>query len=508
VTFIKRLSTHSPVRARLGGMKPKQWTYWTVLALIAAFGFAACGSHQEPIRIYVTPTPQAVADSHPVEAGVQEQQNYAAPAGVSAAQAQAPAQPPTPTPTVPPGVIFGPIVGPGYTLEPTETRLPPTEIPTVIPTAGPSPTPAPSLRRALMGIQIHPNIDKTDFAQVLYYVRDLNLGWIKFQFNWSLLESAPGQYTDLFNILRLYVQEAHNNNLNVLVSVAKAPGWSRTPDTDGVMRENGPPDDPQVLANFLSGMLSQIGLDANGAPYVSAVEIWNEPNLQREWYGHPMTGDEYMRYFRPAYDAVRAFSPAITIISGAPAPTGDSDGSTDDRIWMQQLYNAGLAQYGQGIAVGVHPYGWANPPDARCCANPSHGWDDKPQFFFLDTIEDYRNIMVANGHSAAQLWATEFGWATFDGLRTRNGQGPQPSDPPEQPFFSFINQQQQAEYTVRAFYLAQARDYMGPMILWNLNFATLSGAVDRSDPQTGYGVLDSTWQPRPVYYALRQIPKN
>ena len=49
---------------------------------------------------------------------------------------------------------------------------------------------------------------------------------------------------------------------------------------------------------------------------------------------------------------------------------------------------------------------------------------------------------------------------------------------------------------------------MGPMILWNLNFATLAGAVDQSDPQTGYGILDSAWQPRPVYRQLRGIPKS
>jgi hypothetical protein len=488
------LPFHVPISHKGGSrIRPRQFLGGALVFALMGI-LAACGSDRKPILVYVTPTPEAIADSHPADFTE------------DLPDIPAQSQPPTPTPTTPPGVIFGPIVGPNYTPQPTETRVPPTEVPVVVPTAGPSPTPGPGLRRDLMGIQIHPHISNADYSQALYDARDLNVDWIKFQYNWSLLESAPGQYTELFYMLRLYVQEAHNNNFKVLISVAKAPGWSRTPDADGTMRQNGPPDDPQVLANFLSGMLNQIGLDASGVPYVSAVEIWNEPNLEREWYGHPMTGAEYMRYFRPAYDAVRAFSPAITIISGAPAPTGDSDESTDDRIWVQQLYDAGLAQFGTTIAVGVHPYGWANPPDARCCANPSRGWDDKPQFFFLDTVEDYRKIMVANGHSAAQLWATEFGWATFDGLHTQNGT--QPPDPPDQPYFSYVNQQQQADYTIRAFYLAQERDYMGPMILWNLNFATVSGAVDRSDPQTGYGLLDSTGQPRLIYQVLRQTPKS
>jgi hypothetical protein len=456
----------------------------------------ACGNDQEPIRVYVTPTPQTASDATPPTLLVSQPIITPVPSPVG------------PVPTIPPGVTFGPIIGPGHTLVPTETRLPPTELPTAIPTAGPSPTPAPSLRRDLMGIQIHPHIDSADYQQALYYARELGVGWIKFQYNWSLLESAPGQYTELFYMLRLYTQEAHRQGFKVLISVAKAPGWSRTPDADGLMREDGPPDDPQRLAHFLSGLLNQIGTDSNGEPYISALEVWNEPNLRREWYGYPMTGEDYMRYFRPAYEAARAFSPKITIITAAPAPTGYSDESTDDRVWLQQLYNAGLAQYGANVAVGIHPYGWANPPDARCCANPSRGWDDKPQFFFLDTIEDYRAIMAANGHSAAQLWGTEFGWATFDGLRVQNGKGARPPDPTGQEFFGYLNQDQQADFTLRAFYLAQDRAYLGSMILWNLNFATLAGAVDQSDPQTGYSVLDSAWQPRPVYQKLRHVPKS
>jgi hypothetical protein len=413
-------------------------------------------------------------------------------------------QPTTPLPpaTLAPGVNYGAIVGPGHTLVPTETRVPPALPPSAVPTEGPSPTPGPGLARHLVGIQIHPHIDSREFDQVLADLKDLNVGWVKVQFNWSLLESAPGQYTELFYILRTYVRRFHTEGFRVMISVAKAPGWSRTPDADGIMRENGPPDDPQALANFLSAMLTDIGWDDQGQPYVDAIQVWNEPNLQREWYGYALTGGEYMRYFRPAYDAIRSVYPNTVVITAAPAPTGDSKWSTNDRTWLQQLYNAGLAQYGTDVSVGIHPYGWANPPSAHCCPNPGRGWDDKPQFFFLDTVEDYHAIMAANGHSNAQLWATEFGWATFDGLQTSSGS--QPPNPPDTPYFGYIDRWQQAAYTVQAFTLAQERPYLGPMILWNLNFSTLTGAVDGSDPKAGYALLDSRWQPRPVYQELKQ----
>ncbi len=496
------------------------------LVLLGLAGLTACGE-EKPVPVYVTPTPQpsptdtVIPPTAPPDTPAPSATPVAIAAGPTATSTlpgpplpfgpivapTTPASPP-PTSTSPgptPVVPFGPIVGPGHTLVPTETALPPTLGPVLIPTSIASP-PGVALRRDLLGVQIHPHIDSREFDRVLAYAQGLGVSWIKVQFNWSVLESAPGQFTELFFMLRQYVQQAHNRGFRVLVSVAKAPGWSRTPDPDGVLREDGPPNDPQMLASFLTNALNTIGRDATGAPYVSAVEVWNEPNLQREWYGQPLTGESYMRYFRPAYTAIRQFSPQTVIITAGPAPTGDSHWSTNDRTWLQQLYNVGLAQYGADVAVGIHPYGWANPPDARCCHNPSRGWDDQPQFFFLDTIEQYRQIMIANGHSAAQLWPTEFGWATFDGMRT--SAGVRPADPPDTPYFGFITQWQQADYTLRALYLAQERDYLGPMFLWNLNFATIPGAVDYSDPQTAYGILDSTWQPRPVYNLIQQAPKQ
>jgi hypothetical protein len=157
----------------------------------------------------------------------------------------------------------------------------------------------------------------------------------------------------------------------------------------------------------------------------------------------------------------------------------------------------------QDIAIGIHPYGWANTPDATCCG--TEGWDDDPHFFFADTVRDYRQMMEANGQSALQLWVTEFGWATWEGF---------PGQPPVGSEWMLNNTKwDQANYTIRAFQIGQETPYFGPMFLWNLNFATLDGLIENNDERIAYsivlpgenGMIDnnsSSRTERPLYWMI------
>jgi hypothetical protein len=213
--------------------------------------------------------------------------------------------------------------------------------------------------------------------------------------------------------------------------------------------------------------------------YIDAIEIWNEPNLIREWQGTlPFSGAGYMRLFTPAYNAIRAYSPTMPIITAGLAPTGNTDGSIDDRTYLRQMYAAGLGNYSD-VAIGIHPYGWGNAPDAACCG--TRGWDNDPHFFFADTVREYREIMTANGHGNTRMWITEIGWATWDGF---------PGEPPVgSEWMRFNDKWAQANYTMRAFEIVQSTDLMGPMFLWNLNFAILAGMVENGDERAAYSLV-------------------
>jgi polysaccharide biosynthesis protein PslG len=401
------------------------------------------------------------------------------------------------------GEFIGAIIGEGYTLPPTSTARPtlaPTLTPTfVVPTQSNEAVTTPmaadniGLDRTQMGVQLYYHFGVSQWDRTLAQVAELRVDWIKMQVAWDWLQpNNAGQFDQNFRLFQLHVQEADKRGFKVMLSIAKAPDWARNVDRN----EDGPPDDPNQLAEFINFLLQQVG------PNIDAIEVWNEPNLKREWTGgQALSGAAYMDLFRPAYNAIRAYSPNITIITAGLAPTGNTPNiSVNDRDYLQQMYNAGLAQY-QDVVVGIHPYSWGNPPDFVCCNNiENQGWDDRPQFFFKNNIEDYRGILQANGHSVP-MWVTEFGWATWQDY---------PSEMPDT-WMSYNTPTDQMNYTLRAFEIGQELDYMGPMMLWNLNFANETIVNQRSE-LAGYSLLypqfdgSENKRERPLYWALARRP--
>lgn len=492
-----------------------------VLVFVTLLLVAACAP-QAPIAVYITPTPppdmspseMPASSVAPLSEQLVEPTDFA-PASASnrsdytltSLQAQS-------TVAAHPTVTWmGPVIGPGYTLAPSNTPVPTQAPPTVEgqpsatpaavePTAAPTtqgtplfPDVLPDLDRTRIGYQTDGNLEQADWDEVMRRLGSDQLwaGWVKVQIPWRDMQpNAPDERSTFYQRIVLYLQDADRRGLNILISVAKAPPWARS-----TQDQDGPPNDPQAYANFLTMLIG----DLKGA--VDAIEVWNEPNLSREWIGGlDFNGAGYMRLFDAAYRAVRAVAPSLPIITAGLAPTGSNPGTVDDRQFLQQMYAAGLGNY-KDVGIGIHPYGWANPPEATCCGTA--GWDDDPHFFFADTIRDYRAMMEANGQANQQLWATEFGWASWENFP---GQ-----PPPGSEWMLRTNKWDQANWTIRAFQIGQSMPYMGPMFLWNLNFATLAGLIENNDERIAYslvlpgqnGMVDNhstNLTERPLYWML------
>ena len=390
---------------------------------------------------------------------------------------------PTPTPTNTPTAT--------PTATPTNTPTPkPTAVPVQASTSSSSTTTVSTATTGYFGYGIQADmITDTNYGRIFGAVKDLGLGWVKQQVEWFRYNPAPGVYN--WGALDAIVDNASAYGVNVLFSVVKAPDWARPAgDTD-----QGPPSDPNTYGTFMRE------LAARYKGRVKAYEIWNEQNLYYEWGGRggKLNAAKYVELLKAAYNAVKSVDPSAVVISGALTPTGWNDGdiAIDDRLYLEQMYQAGLARYCD--AIGAHPSGYNNPPDADwqtysdASTSRSKG---HPSWFFRGTLEAYRNIMVQYGDGSKRIWATEFGWASVDGLGVAPVSGYE--------YAADNTEAEQAQFIVQAFQWGKARSWMGPMFLWNLNFAPVAGA---GDEKAAFGIVRADWGARPAYAAIRDMAK-
>ncbi len=332
-----------------------------------------------------------------------------------------------------------------------------------------------------------------DPAQAVGAVKGLGVSWVKLNLAWRGLEATKG--TINFATLDSQINLLTSSSFKILLTVSAAPDWARNTTT-----ESGPPTNFSDYANFMGA------LAAHYKGRVQAYEIWNEPNIRREWSGRPLSAASYVELLRLAYGAIKQADSAAIVVSAGLSPTGFNDGvnAIDDRVFLRQAYAAGLASYSD--AIGAHPNGWANPPDSSCCnASPGvSGWFNDRSFYFRDTLKDYRDIMTQNNDSGTFIWATEFGWGSSEGVVT----DPNTIDP-NFGFVKFTSQTQQAQYIPRAFELARTMGFVGPMFLSNLNSCVIVGSKPESpDFRTCYfSLLNAKGEPRPAYDAVKAARK-
>lgn len=361
--------------------------------------------------------------------------------------------------------------------EPTPTPLP-TAVMTVEAQAGPS-------AKFGYGLEVFAAADNA--ASVAQVAGQLGMNWVKVEIDWRDYEPTQGQinFTSLDTIVDAFVAQ----KIDILFTITTSPEWARTSRD-----EEGPPDDFGTYANFVG----QLATHYDGK--VKAYEIWDEPNLRREWNSnlHTISASSYIELLRQAYAAIKAANPQNIVVSAGLSPTGFNDGvnAINDRIYLDDLYANGIGNVTD--AIGAHPGGWANPPDSLCCAasaGVSTHFEDK-SFYFLNTLGDYRQIMQKNGDPAKPIWVTKFGWGTSEDT-------PTPSS--IYVFVTYTSLAEQAIYDPRGYEVGQQLGYIGPMFLNNLNGCQ---ARPNDAELCYYSLIGPNGAPRPVYTAVQALEKT
>jgi LysM repeat protein len=317
-------------------------------------------------------------------------------------------------------------------------------------------------------------------------ITSLGMHWVKQQVNWRDFEPTKGQID--FTTLDQIVNTLRANNLNILLTITTSPSWARS-----YKAEDGPPDNLADYGAFVGA------LAARYAGKVQAYEIWSDPNIRLYWSCSNSLADmsycktNYIDLLRVGYQAVKAADPTAVVVSAGLAPNGYNDiNGISDRVFLTELYKQGLADVSD--AVGAHPDGWANPPDATCC-NPSEGVTshyESQTFYFRNTLNDYRQIMVNSGDSNTPIWVTRFGWGTSEDTQ-----------PPNQNYIyvSYTSLAEQAAYETRGFQMGVELGFIGPMFLGNLNGCQAGGRPE----VCYYSLIGPNGQPRPAFGAVQTL---
>jgi len=390
---------------------------------------------------------------------------------------------PTPSPTPIPTPTPEPTATPEPEAEPTEPPAPAQQEAPAAQSEAPAAPATPSVSNAVgdlpfaYGVQADP---RGNTAANIGLIQGMGFNWVKFQMAWKEVEPAPGTYNWGMwdDILSAY----SSNGIKILLSIPKAPDWARPPDDDKSVE--GPPQDPIKYAEFVGRVADRY------RGKVQAIEIWNEQNLYYEAGGQGRINPAaYTELLKISYTGIKSVNPDMIVVAGALTPTGAPPPvALDDLEYLKQMYANGAKGYFD--AIGAHPSGFANPPDALYQGgdyDPSRGYDDHRSFFFRNTMEEYRRIMVENGDGGKTIWPTEFGWPVWRFTGDER--------------FVFAQQNseaQQAEYTVRAYQMARDWGWVGTMFLWNLDYNVTAPNSELAN----FGIAGTQ-----TYNALANMPK-
>ncbi len=372
--------------------------------------------------------------------------------------------------------------------------------------ACPNPRPA----SGKFGYGIQSNWAVGDIGQFNTMMADqLKLNWTKGQVRWTDYEPGPGANEAVrWQLLDAFMGDANKKGLNVVLGVIDAPAWSRSVNEPGLL---GPPDDFGQAARFFQTLVARY----KGC--LQAVEVWNEMNLDREWRvpSGRISAADYISFLDAVVPGIRAIDPGIIVVMGALSPTGASQSADgrdlykDDYNYMDEFVAAGGPD--KVDCIGVHLNGYNMPPDKLWNEgyndptakfrgpfdNPNHSWS------FKSTLFDYR------AKTGKPLCITEFGWATMENLKRKDGT-PVQGAPGGFDFALDNTEQEQADWIVQGFKIMRESGFVKFAIVFNLDYIQKIG--DEPDAPAAnvapYSITRRDGSPRPAFEAIAKMPKE
>lgn len=285
-----------------------------------------------------------------------------------------------------------------------------------------SPTPA-----IHISIWWNPQIAERD----LQLVHELGFGWVKQRFPWREIQGAGNGPYDWYRS-DIVVDSIEQAGLKIIARLDSQPFWTQADNGERPLM-NAPPADLSLFGDYCEAIAERY------EGRIAAYQVWNEPNLAREWGEQPPDPQGYVALLAECYQGIKTSDPNAIVISAGLAPTGTgAPVAMPDEQFLRAMYEAGASDYFD--MLGVHAAGFKAEPHISpdlVAADPDLGGN---RWMSFRHVEDYRDIMVEYGDSAKQIAILEMGWTT-DEVH------------PEYSWFA-VSEEQQAENLVGAYWWA------------------------------------------------------
>jgi hypothetical protein len=317
----------------------------------------------------------------------------------------------------------------------------------------------------------------------LKLAREMGFGWVKLGFPWRDIEKGRDAY-DWWRSDQI-VSAVERYHLKLVVRVDRHPLWSVETLPDAEITAHQPPADYQDYGDFCYELASRY------KGRIAAYQVWNEPNLSREWGDKSPNPVEYTALLQVCYEGIKTADPQAIVISAGLAPTGTlPPTAVPDTDFLQGMYDAGAAAYFD--VLGVNAPGYKAPPELPPEEGLKAEWGGHRWNVFRH-VEDIRRLMVQNGDEEKQIAILEMGWMVHQEIHSEYT-------------WHGITEAQQAEYLVGAYTYAREnwQPWMG--LMTTIYFADYFWTAEDNE-QYWWSIVLPDGSTRPAYEALRQMPK-
>ena len=324
-------------------------------------------------------------------------------------------------------------------------------------------------------------------ARDLQLARDAGFHWVKQRFEWRYIEGKSKGNFEWGEPDRI-VDAISQLGLKIVARVDNQPQWA---SSSIQWPGSGPPDQMQDWSDYLTALAGRY------KGRIQAYEIWNEPNLDREWGGKPPDPKAYADMLKASYQAIKTADPQAIVISAGMSPTTTNTAQAiPDLVFIRQMYAAGARS--SFDVLGVHAAIFKAEPcadpavvaqSAELTNNDPSSADLRRAYAFRHT-EDARALMVEQGDAQKQMAVLEMG-STTD------------ARPGSAYAWFAVDRDQQARNLVAAFQCARQfwQPWMGVMTVIYIP----DPAWTQQDEQYWWSITNPDGSPRPAYTALKNL---